>query len=199
MNHVFFRRKLLLKEQLVYFQKTLSTLTTLPAFIAATQSFIRETLYIADVGFWVEVRGGAALFTGASLPQKLPGFEHVSCEPRVFEAVIRSATEVSGIGFETGHFLRVREECLGLLLLGEKRNLKSLDVEESRFLDLLIPSLTVYLKNAALYDSLQSKGQEIVMLQQHLVELQSGIPDPFGEKMLTAGVLHEVKNNPSYG
>ena len=193
LNAVFFRRRIALKEQVVYFQKTLSTLTTLPSFITAAHRFLTDSLMVRGVAILVATQGRPLLFIDGAPALRHDGFDDVTYHADAIPSFLARLSEC-GMPFETAHLLCSQGECFGILCLGEKRNLKPLDSEDYRFLEIVIPSLSVYLKNATLYDALQSKRNEVVSLQQHLVALQAGVSSGIEGQVLTTGVLHEVKN-----
>lgn len=194
LDHLFFRRKKELKELVVYFQKTLSTLTTLPAFMDTADRFLSNSLAIRDVAFLIPSKGKHIIFVDGKETTIDIGVTETNGFETVPPTLLEQLSHTTQRQFETGHILQSQGECIGILCLGEKKNLKPLDTEDERFLGHVLPNLSVYLKNATLYDALQSKSDEIAYLQQHLVELQTGVATEIAEQILTTGVLHEVKN-----
>jgi len=194
LDHLFFRRKKELKEQVVYFQKTLSTLTTLPSFMSTANHFLIDSLAVRDVAFLILSKDRALVFVDGKETALAIGFTTAQCSEIEIPTLLEQLAHETQRHFETGHLLQSQGECVGLLCLGEKKNLKPLDTEDERFLGHVLPNLSVYLKNATLYDALQSKRDEVSQLQQHLVALQTDIAAELEEQVLTTGVLHEVKN-----
>ena len=197
-NRYFFRRQMELNETVGHFQNSLSTLATLPAFVGVTTVFLKQTLFVSRIGFvfrssddtftYIDDRGSAYFpisATGELTEEGMPAFL------KIVEAEV-------GTRFVIGMVLAAQDGPFGVLLLTEMQNLREFDFEDVRFLKRIIPSLSVYLKNAVLYDTVQAKRDELETLQHQLVEMQSGIPEnAFGAAtgpLLTAGVLHEVKN-----
>jgi len=83
---------------------------------------------------------------------------------------------------------------VGLILLGEKYNLKPLTIDEISFLKAINPSLSISIKNSALFAALRTQNDEMGTLQHQLVSLQQDLLKTIQDQTLTSGAIHEFKN-----
>jgi len=195
-NAILFRRRYELEKEVVVFQLQLSKLSTFGALADTLRQLLQRVLCASSVvvgipseptGTWIFFKDGTTevlCINELKLWFASPEIHHFPGHTRLMDTTPLIHVEP----------LEVQNEKVGLILLGEKYNLKPLTIDEISFLKAINPSLSISIKNSALFAALRTQNDEMGTLQHQLFSLQQDLLKTIQDQTLTSGAIHEFKN-----
>lgn len=197
-NQRFFRRKFELKQLAVNFAGELAQIQDVAALVEVIRSTFKRYLYVMDVDLVLVNRESGDFEERTELGREYD---------RSFlgEKLSKAAQLVSVMSELEEPFsvsvmipLRIQDELIGAILVGEKPSLKPFDSEELYFMNRISHQTAVFLNNAILFDDLKRKNEELVALQDELVSSEQDKARIEQKRLhtqeLARGIIHEVKN-----